>query len=128
MKDLDVGKVIKIIWNIVAAIIVILILTKHIDIKIDLKELSATDIVSITLAFFSISLSVAFFYMAERQSNSFYIHINKFIQDTATSIGKLEERVKQIFHDAMDDLNEYLKLNVKLDCESQIGNSLAETH
>ena len=60
MKDLDVGKVIKIIWNIVAAIIVILILTKHIDIKIDLKELSATDIVSITLAFFSISLSVAF--------------------------------------------------------------------
>ena len=39
-----------------------------------------------------------------------------------------EERVKQIFHDAMDDLNEYLKLNVKLDCESQIGNSLAETH
>ena len=39
-----------------------------------------------------------------------------------------EERAKQIFHDAMDDLNEYLKLNVKLDCESQIGNSLAETH
>lgn len=39
-----------------------------------------------------------------------------------------EERVKQIFHDAMDDLNEYLKLNVKLDCESQIGDNLSETH
>ena len=111
MKDLDVGKVIKIIWNIVAAIIVILILTKHIDIKIDLKELSATDIVSITLAFFSISLSVAFFYMAERQSNSFYIHINKFIQDTSTSIGKLEERVK-FMGDKQQELSDSFKINI----------------
>lgn len=111
MKDLDVGKVIKIIWNIVAAIIVILILTKHINIKIDLKELSATDIVSITLAFFSISLSVAFFYMAERQSNSFYIHINKFIQDTATSIGKLEERVK-FMGDKQQELSDSFKINI----------------
>lgn len=39
-----------------------------------------------------------------------------------------EERVRKIFHDAMDDLNNYLKLNVKLDCESQIGSNLAETH
>lgn len=37
-------------------------------------------------------------------------------------------RVRQIFHDAMDDVNNYLKLNVKLDCESQVGDSLAETH
>lgn len=37
-------------------------------------------------------------------------------------------RTKQVFHDAMDDLNRYLKLNVKLDCESQFGNTLAETH
>lgn len=39
-----------------------------------------------------------------------------------------ENRVRQVFHDAMDDLNNYLKLNVKLDCESQIGVNLAETH
>lgn len=37
-------------------------------------------------------------------------------------------KTRQVFHDAMDDLNNYLKLNVKLDCESQIGDNLAETH
>lgn len=122
MKDLDVGKAIKIIWNIVFAIIVILILTNHIDIKIDLKELSATDMVSITLAFFSISLSVAFFYMAEKQSNRFYIHINKFIQDTATSIGKLEERVK-FMGDKQQELSDSFKVNIDY---NKLSTELAE--
>src|SRR5690606_26067711 len=52
--------------------------------------------------------------------------------DDCVLIAKDEEleinRVRQIFHDAMDDLNNYLKLNVKLDCESQVGDTLAETH
>lgn len=38
------------------------------------------------------------------------------------------KRVRQIFHSAMDDVNNYLKLNVQLDCESQVGDNLAETH
>lgn len=37
-------------------------------------------------------------------------------------------RTRQVFHDAMDDVNNYLKLNVKLDCESQVGSNLSETH
>ena len=52
--------------------------------------------------------------------------------DDCVLIAKNEEqeinRVRQIFHDAMDDLNNYLKLKVKLDCESQVGDTLAETH
>lgn len=52
--------------------------------------------------------------------------------DDCTLISKNEEseinRVRQVFHDAMNDLNNYLKLKVKLDCESQIGATLAETH
>lgn len=38
------------------------------------------------------------------------------------------EECRVAIHAAMDDLNKYLKLNVKLDCESQIGDNLAETH
>lgn len=126
MKDLDVGKCIKIIWHLVAAVIVIMILSGHINININLQELKATDIVSITLAFFSISLSVAFFYMAEKQSSVFYIHINNFIQETANAIGKLEERVK-FMGDKQQELSESFKVNIDLNTLLQDVSSLKKS-
>lgn len=126
MKHLDVGKSLKIIWNIAAAIVVIMILSGHINININLQELKATDIVSITLAFFSISLSVAFFYMAEKQSSVFYIHINNFIQETASAIGKLEERVK-FMGDKQQELSESFKINIDYNKLLQDINSLKQS-
>lgn len=38
------------------------------------------------------------------------------------------EKVKGLINKAMDNLNRQLKLNVKLDCEVQVGDRLSETH
>ena len=38
------------------------------------------------------------------------------------------ERIQGIIFKAMDKVNKQLKLNVKLDCETQVGKNVAETH
>ncbi len=40
----------------------------------------------------------------------------------------LVEETQEIIKEAMEKVNRQLKLNVRLDCETQVGNSVAETH
>lgn len=60
------------------------------------KELTASEIISILLAFFAILLSAAFYYMSTQQSNLFYHNIHQFTKDTSEILGRLDEQVKNI--------------------------------
>jgi DNA polymerase I - 3''-5'' exonuclease and polymerase domains len=46
------------------------------------------------------------------------------VEDTPEAIDNAMKQIKA----AMEDVNEDLKLNVKLDCEVQTGHTFAETH
>ena len=62
--------------------------------NVDFGKLSATELVSLLLAFFSIGLSAAFYFAATNQSNQFYDNVNKFSKDTSELLGRLDEQVK----------------------------------
>lgn len=66
------------------------------DLSLDFGKLSATELVSFLLAFFSIGLSAAFYFAATSQSNQFYDNVNKFSKDTSELLGRLDEQVKGI--------------------------------
>lgn len=66
------------------------------DLRLDFGSLSPTELVSILLAFFSIALSVAFYFAATGQSNQFYDNVNRFTKDTSELLGRLDEQVKGI--------------------------------
>lgn len=63
---------------------------------LDFAKLSASELVSILLAFFSIALSASFYFAATNQSNQFYDNVNNFTKDTSTLLGRLDEQVKGI--------------------------------
>lgn len=60
------------------------------------KALTASEIISILLAFFAILLSAAFYYMSTQQSNLFYHNVHQFTKDTSEILGRLDEQVKNI--------------------------------
>ncbi len=64
------------------------------ELSLDFAKLSATELVSLLLAFFSIALSAAFYFAATSQSNQFYDNVNKFSKDTSELLGRLDEQVK----------------------------------
>lgn len=66
------------------------------DLGLDFAKLSASELVSILLAFFSIALSAAFYFAATSQSNQFYDNVNTFSKDTSELLGRLDEQVKGI--------------------------------
>jgi hypothetical protein len=66
------------------------------DLSLDFGKLSATELVSFLLAFFSIGLSAAFYFAATSQSNQFYDNVNKFSKDTSELLGRLDEQIKGI--------------------------------
>jgi hypothetical protein len=96
VSDLKFSHIIRLIREaailVIAGIIIIKILTG--DFGLDLTKLSASELVSILLAFFSIALSAAFYFAATSQSNQFYDNINNFTKDTSTLLGRLDEQVK----------------------------------
>lgn len=64
------------------------------EMSIDFTKLSATELVNLLLAFFSIALSAAFYFAATSQSNQFYDNVNKFSKDTSELLGRVDEQVK----------------------------------
>ena len=66
------------------------------ELSLDFAKLSATELVNLLLAFFSIALSAAFYFAATSQSNQFYDNVNKFSKDTSELLGRLDEQVKGI--------------------------------
>ncbi|MGR6872465.1 hypothetical protein ACU6U9_09185 [Pseudomonas sp. HK3] len=64
--------------------------------SLDFTKLSPTELVGILLAFFSISLSAAFYFAATNASNKFYDNINKFNKDTSELLGRLDEQLKHV--------------------------------
>lgn len=67
-----------------------------IGISFGTKALTASEIISILLAFFAILLSAAFYYMSTQQSNLFYHNVHQFTKDTSEILGRLDEQVKHI--------------------------------
>lgn len=67
-----------------------------IGISFGTKVLTASEIISIFLAFFAILLSAAFYYMSTQQSNLFYHNVHQFTKDTSEILGRLDEQVKHI--------------------------------
>jgi hypothetical protein len=66
------------------------------DLSLDFTKLSPSELVSILLAFFSISLAAAFYFAATNASNQFYDNINKFNKDTSELLGRLDEQIKHV--------------------------------
>lgn len=66
------------------------------ELSMDFTKLSATELVNLLLAFFSIALSAAFYFAAATQSNQFYDNVNKFSKETSELLGRVDEQVKGI--------------------------------
>lgn len=66
------------------------------DLSLDFTKLSPSELVSILLAFFSISLAATFYFAATNASNQFYDNINKFNKDTSELLGRLDEQIKHV--------------------------------
>lgn len=60
--------------------------------QLDLGGLTASDLLSYLLAFFSVGLSVAFYFKANEASNKFYHDTYVFSQHTSEILGRMEER------------------------------------
>jgi len=70
------------------------------DISINIEEFGFTDLLSMIIAFFSIGLSVAFYFKASETSNLFYDNSYKFTKDVSEILGRIEagfgEKLKHI--------------------------------
>ena len=64
------------------------------DLSLNFAILTASELVGMLLAFFSIALSAAFYFAATNQSNQFYDNVNNFTKDTSELLGRLDEQVK----------------------------------
>lgn len=81
---------------IVLAYLAFSFISGKIGISFGTKALTASEIISILLAFFAILLSAAFYYMSTQQSNLFYHNVHQFTKDTSEILGRLDEQVKNI--------------------------------
>ncbi|WP_139317849.1 hypothetical protein [Pseudomonas sp. PA1(2017)] len=73
------------------------------DLKLNFSSLSAVELVSILLAFFSICMSAAFYFAATSASSRFYDYVNKFNSQSSELLGRLEERLQNV-HDKQDEI------------------------
>tara|TARA_R110002050_G_scaffold87139_1_gene184816 strand:+ start:1270 stop:2091 length:822 start_codon:yes stop_codon:yes gene_type:complete len=97
-NELSFGHVIRLVREI-AVIVVFSYLAIRIfsgDLSLDFTKLTASELVSILLAFFSIALSASFFFAATSASNQFYDNISKFNKDTSELLGRLDEQIKHV--------------------------------
>lgn len=98
VNDLSLSHVIRLIRELFF-LFVLSYLTLHLfsgELRLDFTKLSASELVSMLLAFFSISLSAAFYFAATNSSNQFYDNINKFNKDTSELLGRLDEQIKSV--------------------------------
>lgn len=76
---LVIGLLIVIVWKLLSA-----------EVKIDLASFSFNDFLALTLALFSVALSVAFYFKANEASNQFYDNTYKFTKDMSEILGRIE--------------------------------------
>jgi hypothetical protein len=97
-NELSFGHVIRLVREI-ALIVVFSYLAIRIfsgELSLDFTKLTASELVSILLAFFAIALSASFFFAATSTSNQFYDNISKFNKDTSELLGRLDEQIKHV--------------------------------
>lgn len=75
---------------IVALIVIISWKLLNSDITINIKEFGFSDLISLILAIFAMSLSIAFYFKANETSNLFYDNVYKFTKDTSEILGRIE--------------------------------------
>lgn len=96
------------------------------DLSLDFTKLSASELVSILLAFFSISLSAAFYFAATNSSNQFYDNISKFNKDTSELLGRVDEQVKSV-NSRQDELRDSFNKHYGQQSSEKLVERKAET-
>lgn len=98
------------------SLVVITGLVKFLISDINLASLELSDILSVLLAFFSIGISVLFFFKASDTSNRFYDNTYHFTKDISEKLGRIEER----FGEKLDTINEDNKRQMKYILDSKM--------
>lgn len=94
------------------------------DLTFDFSNFNFSDLLSLTLAIFAISLSVAFYFKATDTSNKFYDNTFKFTKDTSEILGRIEAG----FGERLRHLDEgYTGLRDKFDGGNQVSAEEIET-
>ncbi|AMJ41967.1 hypothetical protein [Anaerotignum propionicum] len=88
--------IIKIIFTIAVSFITVII-TALICLVIYKNSLSTESVLSILLAFFSIFISIFFYFKADETSNKFYDSSYNFMKDQSNVLGRIEERFGEKF-------------------------------
>lgn len=90
------------------------------ELNFDFSKFDFSDLLSLTLAIFSIGLSVAFYFKATDTSNKFYDNTYKFTKDISEILGRIEAG----FGERLKHLDEgYTGLRDKFDGSSTSGNN-----
>lgn len=90
--------IVRLIREVVITIFIGVIVYKLVDVDIafDFTKLSATDLVALILAIFSVGLSAAFYFAATNSSSKFYDNMHKFTNETSVILGQLTERLNSV--------------------------------
>lgn len=98
IKGVKVEALSKLVKDVMIVLLVGVVVFKIIqmDTKLNLSNLSATDLVALLLAVFSVGLSAAFYFAATGSSERFYDNMHKFTKDTSVILGELKEQVKSV--------------------------------
>lgn len=125
-------------WKSVTYLFCLVILTVVVSIKIILinsenvfKDFNFTDLLSLLLAFFSITISIVFYLKAGETANQFYDNTYKFTQHTSEVLGRIEsgfgERLRNInesYNRLGEDIRRYSTKDniVKEEIKNQVEN------
>jgi hypothetical protein len=90
----------------IIGIIAYLILTQKICLEIDFPYF-----LSLVVAFFSLCLSIAFYFKASETSNKFYDNTYKFTKDISEKIGRMDERFGERLTHIDQDINRHLDID-----------------
>jgi hypothetical protein len=90
--------IVRLIREVIITVFIAVIIYKviNMDLAFDFTKLSATDLVALMLAVFSVGLSAAFYFAATNSSSKFYDNMHKFTKDTSVILGQLTERLNSV--------------------------------
>lgn len=97
-----VGLAISLVFAIFLVIVLLFVRTWNEDMSALFQKVELSDFISLTLALFSISLSILFYMKASDTSNLFYDNTYKFTKDTSEMLGRIEAG----FGEKLQNLNE----------------------
>lgn len=98
--------------SLLTIVIILSIKLYQIDLSSLVENIQFSDLLSILLAFFSIGISIAFYFKANDTSNKFYDNTYKFTQNTSEILGRIEsgfgERLRTI-NESYDKLDSNIR-------------------